>query len=60
MLKKMLDGEINAVRADKKIDVPVVTSCKETAKVIANTGGTPQLVAKLMYGSGLHKYRETL
>lgn len=56
----MLDGEINAVRADKKIDVPVVTSCKETAKVIANTGGTPQLVAKLMYGSGLHKYRETL
>ena len=48
-----LDDEINAVRAHKKANVPVVMSREETAKVIALTTGTPQLVVKLMYGSGL-------
>lgn len=48
-----LDDEINAVRAHKKVNVPVVMTREETAKVIALTTGTPQLVVKLMYGSGL-------
>ena len=56
VLKKPLDEEINAVRAAKKINVPVVMTREETAKVIANMAGTPQLAAKLMYGNGLHKY----
>ncbi|GAF72446.1 unnamed protein product, partial [marine sediment metagenome] len=55
VLKKPLDEEINALRAAKKINVPVVMTREETAKVIANMAGTPQLAAKLMYGSGFHK-----
>jgi len=42
VLKKPLDEEINAVRAAKKINVPVVMTREETAKVIANMAGTPQ------------------
>ena len=53
VLKLPLDNEINAVRAPKKVNVPVVLSREETAKVISFTSGTPQLVVKLMYGSGL-------
>jgi integron integrase len=52
-LKLPLNDEINAVRAHKKVNVPVVMSREETAKVIALTAGTPQLVVKIMYGSGL-------
>jgi site-specific recombinase XerD len=53
VLKRPLDDEINAVRANKKVNMPVVMTREETAKVIALTTGTPQLVVKLMYGSGL-------
>jgi site-specific recombinase XerD len=53
ILKKSLDGEINAVRASKKINVPVVMTREEVARVIALMEGTPQLVVKLLYGSGL-------
>jgi len=53
VLKKPLDEEINAVRAAKKINVPVVMSREEVARVIALMEGTPQLVVKLLYGSGL-------
>lgn len=53
VLNLPLDDEINAVRAHKKVNVPVVMSREETAKVIALTTGTPQLVVKFMYGSGL-------
>ncbi|MDF1592898.1 MAG: integron integrase [Desulfobacterales bacterium] len=53
VLKLPLDNEINAVRAHRKVNVPVVLSREETAKVISFTSGTPQLVVKLLYGSGL-------
>jgi len=52
-LKLPLDDEINAVRAKKKVNVPVVMTTEETARVITLTTGTSQLVVKLMYGSGL-------
>ena len=53
VLKKQLDGAINAIRATKKVNVPVVMTREETAKVISMMGGTTQLAVKLMYGSGL-------
>lgn len=53
VLKNPLDEEINAVRSNKKIHVPVVMTREETSKVIRMMEGTTQIVAKLMYGSGL-------
>lgn len=53
VLKNPLDEEINAVRANKKIHVPVVMTREETSKVIKMMEGTTQIAAKLMYGSGL-------
>ena len=53
VLKQALDGRINAVRADKKINVPVVMTREEVAAVLSLMEGTPQLVAKLLYGSGV-------
>jgi site-specific recombinase XerD len=48
-----LPGRINAVRADKKISVPVVMTREAVAAVISLMDGTAQVVAKLLYGSGL-------
>ena len=48
-----LQDSINAVRADKKINVPVVMTREEVAAVISLMDGTAQVVAKLLYGSGL-------
>jgi len=53
VLKQELPGSINAVRADKKVNVPVVMSRDEVAAVLSLMAGTSQLVAKLLYGSGL-------
>jgi integron integrase len=53
VLNHALEGRINAVRADKKINVPVVMTRDEVAAVLSRMDGTPQLVAKLLYGSGL-------
>jgi len=53
VLKKLLDGNINAVRARKKVNIPVVMTREEVARVITLMEGTPQLVVKLLYGSGL-------
>jgi site-specific recombinase XerD len=53
VLNHSLPGNINAVRADKKINVPVVMTGEEVAAVISLLDGTAQLVAKLLYGSGL-------
>ena len=52
-LKQPLEQSINAVRSTKKVKVPVVLSRDEVAKVIVLMSGVPQLVAKLLYGSGL-------
>jgi len=53
VMKYALPGSITAVRADKKITVPVVMTREEVAAVISLMDGTAQLVAKLLYGSGL-------
>ncbi len=53
VLNHPMQDRINAVRADKKINVPVVMTREEVAAVISLMDGTAQLVAKLLYGSGL-------
>ena len=53
VLKQELAGAINAIRAKKKENLPVVLSRDETGKLLSMMAGTPQLVAKLLYGSGL-------
>lgn len=53
VLKHALQGSIDAVRADEKVHVPVVMTREEVAAVLSLMDGTPQLVAKLLYGSGL-------
>src|SRR6266446_5289717 len=44
---------IQAVRANRPVRVPVVLTIEEVKQVITAMSGTPQLVVKLLYGSGL-------
>jgi integron integrase len=53
VLEQPLTGKIEALRADRKVNVPVVMTREEVAAVLALMQGTAQLVAKLLYGSGL-------
>jgi integron integrase len=53
VLHQALQERIHAVRADKKVHVPVVMTRDEVATVLSLMAGTPQLVAKLLYGSGV-------
>jgi site-specific recombinase XerD len=53
VLYHALEGRINAVRADKKINVPVVMTREAVAAVISVADGTAQVVAKLLYGNHL-------
>ena len=53
VLKQPLGGRIDAVRAKKKQNIPVVLSKKEVVSVISLMKGTPNRVVKLLYGSGL-------
>jgi integrase len=53
ILDHAMEDSINAVQADKKVNVPVVMTRDEVAAVISLLDGTAQLVAKLLYGSGL-------
>ena len=53
VLTHALPGSIDAVRADEKVTVPVVMTREEVAAVLSLMDGTAQLVAKLLYGSGL-------
>jgi integron integrase len=46
-------GNVQAVRADRPVRLPVVLTPEEVKQVLAAMSGTPQLVAKLLYGSGL-------
>lgn len=46
-------GQVNALRADRPARVPVVLTVAEVKEVIGAMTGTPQLVARLLYGSGL-------
>ena len=52
-LNHALPARLNAIRASKKINVPVVITREEVAAVLARMDGTAPLVAKLLYGSGL-------
>jgi len=47
-----MEGSIKAVRADKKLNVPVVMTRDEVATMISLLDGTAQVVANLLYGSG--------
>jgi len=53
VLKTSLDQEINAVRASKKINIPVVLTREEVKQILDIMEGTPQLVVKILYGCGL-------
>ena len=44
---------VQAVRADRPVRVPIVLTPDEVKQVLGAMAGTPQLVAKLLYGSGL-------
>jgi integron integrase len=52
VLHQELEG-VSAVRADRPARVPVVLTMEEARRVILAMSGTPQLVVKLLYGSGL-------
>ncbi len=53
VIEEPLDEKINAVRADKKVNLPVVLTREEVAKVIPLIGGASQLIVRLPCGSGL-------
>ncbi len=54
VLKEPLGDDIQAERARRKVRVPVVLTREEVTRVIsAMNAGVPQLVVKLLYGSGL-------
>ena len=53
VLKTPLEGRIDAVRSGKKQRLPVVLSREETAQLLSAMSGVPQLVAKLLYGTGM-------
>jgi site-specific recombinase XerD len=46
-------GQVNALRADRPARIPVVLTVDEVRLVIAAMSGTPQLIARLLYGAGL-------
>ncbi len=52
-LKMPLNKEIDAVRSRKKTNVPEVLTHEEVSGILSLMHGTPQLVTKLLYGSGL-------
>jgi len=53
VLKEPLQDEINAVRAPRKVNIPVVLTREEVRQLIDIMENTPQLIVKLLYGSGL-------
>jgi integron integrase len=53
VLKQELDRPIDAIRAKRPKRLPTVLTKEETRKVLGCLSGTHQLMAKLLYGSGL-------
>ena len=53
VLKEPLTGVIDAVRAPRKTNVPIVMTREEVAGLIPLLNRAPQLIVKLLYGSGL-------
>jgi site-specific recombinase XerD len=41
------------VRAERKVNVPVVMTREEVSRVLAVMEGVPQIIVKVLYGSGL-------
>jgi integrase len=52
VLKKEL-GSIDAIRARRLKRLPVVLTVEETQMVLSQLSGVKQLMARLLYGSGL-------
>jgi site-specific recombinase XerD len=53
VLKQDLEGRIDAIRAKRPKQLPTVLTREEVSQVLNAMSGTPQLIAKLLYGSGL-------
>ncbi len=53
VLEKPLEKTVDAVRSTKNRKIPVVLTQDEVKQVITLLEGVPQLVLKLLYGSGL-------
>jgi integron integrase len=53
VLEKEMPEDINACRSKKPVRLPTVMTREETMRVIRSMTGVHQLMAKLMYGSGL-------
>jgi integron integrase len=53
VLKKDIELPSNLIRAEKSQTLPVVLTHQEAMSVIGKMTGTPQLMAKILYGSGL-------
>jgi integron integrase len=53
VLSRNLDDSIDAVHAKRPKRLPTVMTREEVGKVIGSLEGTHQLMAKLLYGSGL-------
>jgi integron integrase len=53
VLRLELDYPIDAIRAKKPRRLPTILTKEETTKVIRHLSGIHQLMAKLLYGSGL-------
>src|ERR1035441_4268939 len=53
VLVQPLDEVIDAVRAERKVNVPVVLTREEVSRIIGVMEGVPQLIVQLLYGSGL-------
>ncbi|THB81387.1 MAG: integron integrase [Desulfobacteraceae bacterium] len=53
VLKTPLKATINAVRARKRLNLPVVLTREEVKHVMDVMQGVPQLVVKILYGCGL-------
>lgn len=53
VLEQPLEEKINAIRAAPRQNLPVVLTREEVSRVLAFLERVPQLVVKLLYGSGL-------
>jgi integron integrase len=53
VLRQPLDRPIDAIRARKPTRVPTVLTTEEALQVIGYVSGTHELMAKLLYGTGL-------
>jgi hypothetical protein len=57
VLKHPLEDRINAIRADKKVNVPVVMTREEVAAIIALLDGTPSWWPNCSTGAGYASWK---